>query len=91
MVSIYGYQNRPARKFSLIVGENKCKKTIYPTKKTTCSNSGSISLAGQFLRYLDEMKAPISLSAGGGLLFTEEVGVYGALRTHSKGCYAETI
>jgi len=66
MVSIYGYQNRPARKF-FHRSKTTCKKMFCPTKKNTCSNDYPITLAGQSKRKYE--KAPDRVSAGGSFLF----------------------
>jgi len=66
MVSIYGYQNRPARRF-FHRSKTTCKKMFCPTKKNTCSNDYPITLAGQSKRKYE--KAPDRVSAGGSFLF----------------------
>jgi hypothetical protein len=67
MVSIYGYQNRPARKF-FQRSKTTCKKMFCPTKKNTCSNDYPITLAGQLLSDLNEF---LSVSAGGDFFSVE--------------------
>jgi len=69
MVSIYGCQNRPARRF-FHRSKTTCKKMFCPAKKNTCSNDYPITLAGQFIR--KDGKFPGNLSAGGGFFICKE-------------------